>query len=244
MNSSRSTARYVFGGILVAFGALLLLSNTDVINLDWLWNFVKDLVAHAGDCLGPVGTGVRRDAVPVLAGYPAAAGHRLPAIGPATCGSGTSRWSGRCSSSSWGWPSCWGGATGGWNGSGRTAPSLRAASSPARCMANRGARCSTVSKTATWGRDFRGGEVESNFGNVALDLREAGLAGGSATLNVQLSFGGLHLRVPPGWRVNVGQVATSFGHVQDNRAKPEPEDADGELHIRGTIAFGNLEIND
>ena len=41
MNSSRSTARYVFGGILVAFGALLLLSNTDVINLDWLWNFVK-----------------------------------------------------------------------------------------------------------------------------------------------------------------------------------------------------------
>ena len=94
------------------------------------------------------------------------------------------------------------------------------------------------------GQTFRGGEVEANFGNVALDLRDSVLVGGSARLNVNLTFGGLHLRVPPSWRVNFDSVSTHFGHVQDNRVQPAPGEIGGELTIAGTVTFGNLEIGD
>ena len=243
MNSSRSTARYVFGGILVAFGALLLLSNTDVINLDWLWNFVKTwwpMLVIVWGLWELVSGGLRFRFWPII----------LLLLGIGFQLSALELWE-------WDFKVVW--------------PVFIVIVGLAFLLGRRNRRLerqrqdgaivegSIAASTVhgeSWravfnsiedryvGEDFRGGEVESNFGNVALDLREAGLAGGSATLNIQLSFGGLHLRVPPGWRVNVGQVATSFGHVQDNRAKPEPEDADGELHITGTIAFGNLEIND
>ena len=94
------------------------------------------------------------------------------------------------------------------------------------------------------GQVFRGGEVEANFGNVALDLRDATLTDGSARLDVNLTFGGLHLRVPPTWRVNIESVSTHFGHVQDNRVQPAPGEIGGELTIAGTVTFGNLEIGD
>ena len=94
------------------------------------------------------------------------------------------------------------------------------------------------------GQDFRGGEVKSNFGNVTLDLRDAALADGSARLDINLTFGGLHLRVPPSWRVNFQEVSAHFGHVQDNRNQPTPESSDGELNVVGTVTFGNLEIGD
>ena len=94
------------------------------------------------------------------------------------------------------------------------------------------------------GQEFRGGEVEANFGNVVLDLREARMAEGGTRLDVNLTFGGLHLRVPPSWRVNFESVNTHFGHMQDNRDHIPHESPDGELTISGTVTFGNLEIGD
>jgi hypothetical protein len=74
-------------------------------------------------------------------------------------------------------------------------------------------------------------------------LRDAVLADGSASLDVNLTFGGLHLRVPPGWVVNLEQVSAHLGRVQDNRQHRAPDTPDGELTIVGTVTFGNLEIS-
>ena len=195
MNSSRSTARYVFGGILVAFGALLLLSNTDVINLDWLWNFVKTwwpMLVIVWGLWELVSGGLRFRFWPII----------LLLLGIGFQLSALQLWE-------WDFKVVW--------------PVFIVIVGLAFLLGRRNRRLeqrrqdgaivegSIVTGTVhgeSWravfnsiedryvGEDFRGGEVESNFGNVALDLREAGLAGGSATLNVQLSFGGLHLRVP------------------------------------------------
>ena len=91
--------------------------------------------------------------------------------------------------------------------------------------------------------DFRGGAAESIFGNIELDLRDATLAEGLARLEVNLTFGGLRLLVPPGWRVNLHEVHTTFGSAEQNRAAPAPEADTGELTVAGQITFGKLEVS-
>lgn len=91
--------------------------------------------------------------------------------------------------------------------------------------------------------DFRGGAAESIFGNIELDLRDATLAEGLARLEVNVTFGGLRLRVPPAWRVNLHEVHTTFGSAQQSRAEPAPEAAAGELTVAGRVTFGGLEVS-
>ena len=116
---------------------------------------------------------------------------------------------------------------------------------------------SSVSSGSTWNgvhvfggvqdrvtaQDFRGGEAVAVFGGIDLDLREAALAEGRADLEVTAIFGGVQLRVPPGWRVNLRNV-TLLGGTEQSRQQPAPEDTTGELTITGTVMFGGLEITD
>jgi hypothetical protein len=84
----------------------------------------------------------------------------------------------------------------------------------------------TVSLVAVLGEDqrvssatrFRGGEMTSVMGGCTLDLRPALLAPGEeATLDVFTLMGGLTLRVPEGWRVDV-RALPILGGVRDQRA--------------------------
>ena len=116
---------------------------------------------------------------------------------------------------------------------------------------------SSVSSGSTWSsvhvfsggedrvtsQEFRGGEAVAIFGGSDLDLREAALADGQADLEVTAIFGGVQLRVPPGWRVNLRNV-TLLGGNEQSRQQPAPEDTTGELTITGTVIFGGLEITD
>ncbi len=47
--------------------------------------------------------------------------------------------------------------------------------------------------------DFRGGHVSAMFGGVDIDLRQAGMRGDSAVIDVNSLFGGVEFKIPPNW---------------------------------------------
>ncbi len=86
---------------------------------------------------------------------------------------------------------------------------------------------------------FRGGSMFSWLGGIAVDLREAQLAPG-AHLDVRSLFGGIAIRVPPGWRVE-SSVTSIGGGVAIG--VPEPESADAPtLTLDGFTAFGGVAV--
>jgi Cell wall-active antibiotics response 4TMS YvqF len=86
---------------------------------------------------------------------------------------------------------------------------------------------------------FRGGSMFSWLGGIAVDLREAQLAP-DAHLDVHSLFGGIAIRVPPGWHVE-SDVKTLGGGVAVNVPAPESDDAPT-LTIDGFTAFGGVAV--
>ena len=242
MNSSRGNSRYIIGGILVGLGVLLLLSNTNVLNLDWGWDFVRTwwpVILIVWGLWELVSGGFRFRMWPII----------LLLLGIGFQLSALNLWE-------WDFSVVW--------------PALIVIVGLSILLGRRGRRNrmrqsglivegTSVSHTSagnSWravfnsleesyaGQEFRGGEVETNFGNVSLDLRGSTLPTGVARLDVNLTFGGLHLRVPSNWSINVEGISTHFGEVQDKRPNPSPNSTEGELTIAGTVTFGNLEIGE
>jgi hypothetical protein len=86
---------------------------------------------------------------------------------------------------------------------------------------------------------FRGGSMLAWFGGVAVDLREAQLAP-AAHISVHSLFGGIAIRIPPGWRVESTAQALSGG-VAINA--PEPDDpAAPTLTLEGFALFGGIAV--
>ena len=246
MNPSRGNTRFIIGGILIGLGVLLLLGNTGTVNLDWGWDFVRTwwpILLIVWGLWGLVSDGLRFRLWPVI----------LLLLGIGFQLSALALWQ-------WDFAVVW--------------PVFIVIVGLAILLGRRrrrhrwevrnhasdliveGTPVSRPGSGGSWqavfnsveerysGQEFRGGDVEANFGNVVLDLRDAVLAEGSARLDVNLTFGGLHLRVPEGWRVNVEQVATHFGEVDDKRTPTGSTVVDGELTIAGKVTFGKLEIID
>jgi hypothetical protein len=86
---------------------------------------------------------------------------------------------------------------------------------------------------------FRGGSMLAWLGGISVDLREAELAP-DARLEVGSLFGGIAIRVPPGWRVE-SSVRSLAGGV--DISVPEPEEADAPtLRLSGFTAFGGIAV--
>lgn len=86
---------------------------------------------------------------------------------------------------------------------------------------------------------FRGGSMLSWFGGIAVDLREATLAP-EAHLRVHSLFGGIAIRVPPGWRVESKVSALGGGVAVD---VPEPDDPDAPtLTLEGMALLGGVAV--
>jgi hypothetical protein len=90
---------------------------------------------------------------------------------------------------------------------------------------------------------YAGGEVTAICGGIKLDLREAGLRQGKATLDATIICGGLELLVPPEWRVNI-QTTTLLGGTENKRQQPADGVAQGELTITGTVLMGGIAVKD
>jgi len=92
-------------------------------------------------------------------------------------------------------------------------------------------------------KDFRGGSVVAIFGGYNIDLRDAGIAGESATIDVNALFGGIDIRVPETWKVEV-RASAVFGGVDDKTAPPRTTAGvtPPRLIITGFAAFGGIVV--
>ncbi len=93
---------------------------------------------------------------------------------------------------------------------------------------------------------FRGGTLTAFAGGCDLDLREASLAEGEAKIEVLAFWGGIQVRVPAEWNVNL-QVTPIMGGADDSRApKDAPvERVDGDatsLVVQGFVLMGGVEV--
>lgn len=94
-------------------------------------------------------------------------------------------------------------------------------------------------KLVSTSRDFRGGNATAVFGGVEVDLTGARLHG-TADVEVVALFGGVELKVPPGWRVLMDGPAI-FG-ANENKVPAPLEDDAPTLRVRATAIFGGVEV--
>lgn len=90
-------------------------------------------------------------------------------------------------------------------------------------------------------QEFRGGKATALFGGVELDLYNAKLAEGQATVDLTAMFGGIEVRVPRTWKVVVDSHAI-LGGVDDKHITESPEKIEATLFIKATAIFGGIEI--
>ena len=86
---------------------------------------------------------------------------------------------------------------------------------------------------------FTGGSVLAWFGGVALDLREA-VPEPDAHLTVHALFGGVAIRVPPGWRL-VSNLSSFAGGTDVREGAVESPDAPT-LTLDGRALFGGIAV--
>jgi hypothetical protein len=89
-------------------------------------------------------------------------------------------------------------------------------------------------------QQFRGGSLECWYGGGVLDLRDAVLAPGGATLKVRAIFGGGQVLVPADWKV-VNRVQ-GMGGISDARPVTGYAPDAPELVIEGMVLAGGFAV--
>lgn len=89
-------------------------------------------------------------------------------------------------------------------------------------------------------QQFRGGRVGAVFGGAEIDLRQASLAPG-ASLDVFTAFGGVEIKVPRGWRVDINGFPM-FGGFENATSSEGLSPDSPHLNIDATVMFGGLEV--
>ena len=80
------------------------------------------------------------------------------------------------------------------------------------------------------------------FGGVEIDLRDADLPAGLIEMEVQTTFGGVHIILPPSLAVEVQGTAIFGGFEHVDRTPPTPDPNAPMLHITGRAVFGGVSI--
>ena len=98
-------------------------------------------------------------------------------------------------------------------------------------------------KTYAISQNFKGGKLTSLFGSNKLDVTKANLAMGNHILDILVIFGGIELRIPEDWNINI-KVTSIFGGLEDKR-RIDPNlvpSSDKSMEIKGLVIFGGGEI--
>ena len=92
-------------------------------------------------------------------------------------------------------------------------------------------------------KDFAGGVVSVVFGGCELDFTEAELAEGINILEINAVFGGVEIKVPKHWEVEV-EVTGILGGFSDERRYFNTNDLDNtrKLIIKGSAIFGGGDL--
>lgn len=90
---------------------------------------------------------------------------------------------------------------------------------------------------------FPGGNIKCLFGGMSLDLRHTNLQPGVTHLNIDATFGGVSLKVPTGWNVEIRSNCVLGGFVDERRFFNATQDNDRKLVInaRCILGGGNVE---
>ena len=88
--------------------------------------------------------------------------------------------------------------------------------------------------------DFQGGEATAIMGGCEIDLRDCGSEGGPAEIDTFAFWGGIEIRVPDDWQVQVKGLAILGGY--SNMTRTVGEDSHKILVISGTAIMGGVDI--
>ena len=90
--------------------------------------------------------------------------------------------------------------------------------------------------------EFKGGEINSSFGEITIDLRKTKLTEGTSILEIKVTFGAITIYVPEDWYVQP-QIDAVFGSFEDKRyGKSYDTNTTKKLIIQGNVSFGGGEI--
>ncbi len=87
--------------------------------------------------------------------------------------------------------------------------------------------------------DFRGGNLSAVMGGVDVDLRSAGIIG-RAEMSVFVLWGGVDIKVPPGWRVVLTGLPVLGGWTDKTTAPHDPDAPELVVHV--TAIMGGVEV--
>src|SRR5712692_3126830 len=92
-------------------------------------------------------------------------------------------------------------------------------------------------------KDFKGGEACAMFGGIQLDLRSAAMSGEQSVIDVNAVFGGIEIRVPETWSVEMKGMGI-FGGFEDKTIHPkaDPNTKTPQLVITGYAIFGGASV--
>jgi LiaF transmembrane domain len=88
---------------------------------------------------------------------------------------------------------------------------------------------------------FEGGTLNAIMGGVEVDLRNAQMVRRQAVLDCFAFWGGIDIKVPPGWTVH-SRIFPFMGGFDDKTTPPAPEDSTGELVITGFVCMGGVSV--
>ena len=89
--------------------------------------------------------------------------------------------------------------------------------------------------------EFVGGDVFAVMGGCDIDLRNAKITR-EAVIDVVVFWGGIEIKVPPGWRIE-NRIAPVLGAVVDKTSNSAPPTAPV-LVVRGSAIMGGIEIRE
>ncbi len=91
--------------------------------------------------------------------------------------------------------------------------------------------------------DFRGGKATAVLGGIDLDKRGAGLAEGAAAIDLSVILGGITIRVPRHWRVEM-DARPLLGGIEDKHTFEPGSQGAQTLRIKASAILGGIEIKD
>lgn len=91
-------------------------------------------------------------------------------------------------------------------------------------------------------KNFTGGSVSVVFGGAEIDLTQANITGESAYLELNVVFGGIDLRVPQHWKIEISGLPFLGG--MENKTRPSYDFVETRpvLKIKYTAIFGGIDI--
>ena len=91
-------------------------------------------------------------------------------------------------------------------------------------------------------QSFKGGYVRAVMGGVDLDLTDAVVENKPAVIETTIFFGGVAIKAPQDWKVEV-DLSPTLGGVQNERRRDDlPEDTTPDLIIKGNVTLGGLAV--